>query len=655
KAVEVVFCDSHGYIWFGTFDDSPLLRYNPATGKFKSFSEENGLVSNSVLTIAEDKNGLVWFATLGLGASSYTYPQNGMPGKFEIYTEDKGLGSDNIWVIQSDIFGNLWFGCDNTGLTKYDGKTFVNFNEKDGLTNLSPGAISADSKNNIWIASIGGGIFKYDGQRFKNYTVADGLSSDSPFSIICDNNDVIWVGTNSGIDRIDPVTEKIKHYGKHEGFLGIENNQNAVCKSHDGVLWFGTMKGVVRFDPSKDKPNTTPAVTLIKKIKLFHSDFDYSLYSDSIDPKTLLPGNLVLPYNKNHLTFEFVGVSMTSSDRVRYKYMLENFDDGWNPITASGIATYTNTPPGDYVFKVKSSNSDGVWNDYPVEFHFSVLPPFWKTWWFLTLAGVFVFGVIYLVYYFRLRSIKLQKMKLQKLVDEKTKELSIEAHERKKAQEKAEKADKLKTTFLANMSHEIRTPVSAIIGFSDLLKDGGLSNGEKEQYLGFISRGGQNLLNLINDIIDISKIEAGQIRIEKEDFRLNSLLSEIYTTFLEEKNNNGKVDVELKLVKGIVTNDFKIHSDPYRLQQILVNLLSNALKFTDKGYIEFGYNLNSDRQLLFFVRDTGVGIPVEMRKVIFDRFRQVEESYTKNKQGRDRTWTGHLEETHRIAWWKDLG
>jgi signal transduction histidine kinase/ligand-binding sensor domain-containing protein/CheY-like chemotaxis protein len=633
KAVEVVFCDSYGNIWFGTFDDSPLIRYNPTNGRFKLFTEANGLISNSILTIAEDKNRNIWFATLGLGASCYTYANNGQPEKIGTYSENEGLSSDNIWVIQSDRDGNLWFGCDNAGLTKYDGKSFISFNDKDGLTNSSPGAITHDSKNNIWVGSIGGGVFKYDGHRFTNYTVADGLSSDSPFSIVCDDKDIVWVGTNSGIDRLDPVTEKIKHYGKHDGFLGIENNQNSVCRSHDGILWFGTMKGVVRFDPSKDKPNVTPAVTVIKKIKLFHSDFDYSLYSGSINLKTLLPEDLVLPYNKNHLTFEFVGVSMISSDRVRYKYMLEGFDEGWNPLTASGVATYTNTPPGQYAFKVKSSNSDGVWNDYPVEFHFTVLPPFWKTWWFLTLAGLFVFSVIYLIYYIRLRNIKSQKVKLQKLVDEKTKELSIEAHERKKAQEKAEKADKLKTTFLANMSHEIRTPVSAIIGFSDLLKDGGLNEEEKEQYLGFISRGGQNLLNLINDIIDISKIEAGQIRIEKEDFRLNSLLSEIYTTFLEEKNNNGKENLQLKLVKGIVTNDFKIHTDPFRLQQILVNLLSNALKFTEEGYIEFGYSLNSDRQLLFFVRDTGVGIPAEMHEVIFDRFRQVEESYTKNKEG----------------------
>ena len=633
RAVEVIFCDSRGSIWFGTFDDSPLLRYNPVNGEFKSYSEADGLISNSVLTISEDKYGNVWFATLGLGASCYKYPETGQLEKIETYNEINGLSSDNIWIIHSDEIGNLWFGCDNAGLTKYDGNSFIRFNDKDGLTNLSPGAITHDSKNNIWVASIGGGVFKYDGHQFHNFTVADGLSSDSPFSIICDDKDIIWVGTNSGIDKIDPVTEKIKHYGKQDGFLGIENNQNAACKSHDGVLWFGTMKGVVRFDPSKDSPNTIPTVIEINNLKLFHSNFDYSMYSDSINPKTLLPENLVLPYDKNHLTFEFVGISMTSSNRVRYKYMLENFDEGWNPLTASGVATYTNTPPGDYTFKVKSSNSDGVWNDYPVEFHFTVLASFWRTWWFMTFAGLFVFGVIYLIYYNRLRNIKSQKVKLQKLVDEKTKELSIEADERKKAQEKAEKADKLKTTFLANMSHEIRTPVSAIIGFGELLKDGELSEEEKNQYLGFISRGGQNLLNLINDIIDISKIEAGQIRIEKEDFRLNFLMSEIFTTILEEKNNRGKENIELKLVKGIVTNDFKIHSDPYRLQQILLNLLSNALKFTKEGYIEFGYSLNSDRQLLFFVRDTGIGIPVEMREVIFDRFRQVEESYTKNKEG----------------------
>lgn len=633
KAVEVIFCDSRGNIWFGTFNDSPLLRYNPFTGKFRSFSEKNGLISNSILTIAEDKNGDVWFATLGLGASRFSYPRKYHRERFDMFTEKEGLCSDNVWIIHNDKVGNIWFGCDNAGLTKYDGKSFITYDDTDGLTNLSPGAITHDSKNNIWIASIGGGVFKYDGYQFHNYNAVDGLSSDSPFSIICDDNDKIWVGTNTGIDKIDPITEKVKHYGKQDGFLGIENNQNAVCKSHDGILWFGTMKGVVRFDPSKDSPNTIPTVTVIKNLKLFHSNFDYHLYSDSINSKTQLPENLVLPFNKNHLVFEFVGITMVSPNRVRYKYILENFDNDWTPITSSGVATYSNTPPGHYTFKVKSSNSDGVWNNHPASFQFTVLPPFWKTWWFLTLTGLFIFSVIYLIYYTRLRNIKSQKLKLQKLVDGKTSELSIEIHERKKAQEKAENADKLKTTFLANMSHEIRTPVSAIIGFSDLLKDGGLSKDEKNQYLSYISRGGQNLLNLINDIIDISKIEAGQIRIEMEDFKLNSLLSEIFTTFIEEKNNREKDNVELKLVKGIVTNDFSIYSDPYRIQQILNNLLSNALKFTDEGYIEFGYRLNSERQLLFFVRDTGVGIPTKMRENIFDRFRQVEESYTKNKEG----------------------
>ncbi|RLD53719.1 MAG: hypothetical protein DRJ05_15970, partial [Bacteroidetes bacterium] len=422
KSVEAIFCDSHGNIWFGTFDDSPLLRYNPITRKFKAFSQENGLASNSILTISEDNKGDIWFATFGLGASCYSYPKKRLKEGFKIFTKKEGLSSEDIWIIHNDNVGNLWFGCDNAGLTKYDGKTFVTFNEADGLTNLSPGAITHDSENNIWIASIGGGVYKYDGYQFINYTVADGLSSDSPFSIICDDNDKIWIGTNSGIDKLDPITEKIKHYGKHDGFLGIENNQNAVCKSHDGILWFGTMKGVVRFDPSKDNPNIIPTVTVIKNLKLFHSSFDYSLYSDSINFQTQLPENLVLPHNKNHLTFEFVGITMVSPDRVKYKYMLENFDNDWTPMIASGVATYSNTPPGDYIFKVKSSNSDGVWNDLPVDFKFTVLPPFWKTWWFLTLTGLFIFGIIYLIYYTRLHNIKSQKVKLQKLVDEKTRE-----------------------------------------------------------------------------------------------------------------------------------------------------------------------------------------------------------------------------------------
>ncbi len=633
NSVDVMFQDSRGFVWIGYYSEGPLIRYNPNTGKMRSFDKSDGMITRSVLAINEDKYGNIWFGTLGVGVSRFVYNKHNDQGHFETYTMEDGLCSNKIWIIHRDELGNLWFGSDDAGLTKYDGNEFKNYNETDGLTNLSPGAIAHDSHNNLWIASIGGGIFRFDGTGFTNLTIEDGLSSDSPFSIICDEKDYVWIGTNSGIDRLDPVTESFKHYGKDEGFLGIENNQNAICSGHDGILWFGTMNGVVKFNSRRDRLNAIPPITVIEDIKLFFDKNDINRYAAGFDRRSGLPEGLELPHSKNHLTFEYVGISHIAPDKIRYRVKLENFDDDWNPVTASTTTTYTNIPPGAYTFKVKSANNDGIWNIEPTSLSFTVLPPFWQTIWFRILMVLWLAGITYMVFWWRFRSIKEQKKRLETLVNEKTIELKDEAEERRKAQMSAEQADKLKTAFLANMSHEIRTPVNSIIGFADLMKDPDLDPIERRTYLDYITNGGNTLLKLINDIIDISKIEAGQVQTSMEECYLDQLFSELFLTFYEHIKKKNKRNVELRIAEDCRNRNIKIITDPTRLKQILSNLINNGIKFTDEGEVEFGFRIDFPDKILFYVRDTGIGIPADKLIVIFQRFRQVEETYTRNFDG----------------------
>lgn len=633
NSVSVLFEDSRGYMWMGYYDGYPLLRYDPDQELFQQFTTRDGLMNNSVLTIEEDSEGNIWFATLGFGVSKYSYPDELNEEKFETFTEEDGLCANSIWTIHADRDGRLWFGSDSEGLSMYDGKKFFSFNEKDGLSNSSPAAIAHDSKNNLWIASIGGGIFKYDGHQFFNYSIDKGLSSDSPFSIICDNDDIVWIGTNSGIDRFDPESETFKSYSREDGFLGIETNQNAICKNEQGIIWFGTMNGVVRFDPSEDVQNTIPPVTHVENIQLFFNEFDYQEYSDSIDAVSGLPLSLAFSHNLNHLTFECIGISHKAPEKIKYQYFLEKFDTEWNPVTEATSITYTNVPPGKYTFKVMACNNDGVWNEDAVQLAFVIYPPFWQTWWFRILILISIIASIILIFRLRLRSIKLQKTKLEQLVDDKTLELKHEAEERKSAQIRAEESDKLKTAFLANMSHEIRTPVNAIIGFSDLLKDPKVTQEDFDLYLEYITGGGQSLMNLINDIIDISKIEAGEMRISDEPCNLEKLLDEIFVTYQEQLKAKVKGNVELFLETPKNPIEGEILTDQHRLKQILSNLINNAVKFTEKGSITFGYHFLDENYLHFYVRDTGIGIPADKIDIIFHRFRQVEDAYTRNYDG----------------------
>lgn len=196
-------------------------------------------------------------------------------------------------------------------------------------------------------------------------------------------------------------------------------------------------------------------------------------------------------------------------------------------------------------------------------------------------------------------------------------------HELIKAKEKAEEADKLKSAFLANMSHDLRTPINGILGFADLLRDHSLAFSEREEYLNIIKSSGNQLLNLINDIIDISKIEANQLTIKEDILSINTLLEELQILFSKEIEETGK-RIKLKLTKPLKNEDSEIYTDPARLQQILINLLSNAIKFTESGTIEFGYKIEG-KHMTIYVADTGRGIKEEKIDYIFERFAQVDQ------------------------------
>jgi PAS domain S-box-containing protein len=203
----------------------------------------------------------------------------------------------------------------------------------------------------------------------------------------------------------------------------------------------------------------------------------------------------------------------------------------------------------------------------------------------------------------------------------------------REAVEKAEEADMLKSVFLANMSHEIRTPMNAIIGFSEILSDQDLTKKERNEFINYITQGSNTLMNLIEDIIDITKIEAGQIKINIAECNVNTLMDELYATFLKMKNKNGKQQLELRLNKPVVEEAFNISTDPSRIRQILSNLIGNALKFTEEGFIEIGFTTTGDNKIIFYVKDTGIGIPKEKQHIIFERFGQVEDPSGKERMG----------------------
>jgi ligand-binding sensor domain-containing protein/serine phosphatase RsbU (regulator of sigma subunit) len=401
------FEDKDGNLWFGT-GFGGVCKLNKATNKFETYTKDDGLAGNIVFAISDDNKGNLWFGTKE-GASKFDPAAK----TFRNYSVADGLGGNNVYRIFKDSKGNLWFGALGGSLSMFDGTSFKSFDEQDGIHHRFILCINEDKQNHLWFGAYGGGLYEYDGKAFTNYTVKEGLTTDSPYSLIADNDNHIWVGSSRGIDKFDEQTKKFIHYGKSEGFLGVETNPNAVCLDKEGNLWYGTIMGAVRYSPKEDKPNTVEPQTFISGLKLFMKDAPF-------------PDDARFAYNQNHLTFSYVGVSLSDPEKVQYQYKLEGFDKDWLPgYTSSNEAVYTNLPSGSYTFMVRACNNDGTCNIQPAEYKFFIAPPFWQTAVFYVLVVFFMIFSIYVFDKMRTRKLKIAKKVLEEKVEERTQELAV--------------------------------------------------------------------------------------------------------------------------------------------------------------------------------------------------------------------------------------
>ena len=420
--VVALFQDSRQRIWVGlnSDDKKPLLILKRKNGKYileKTFSDLNKVKVSTVSKILEDKEGNIWVSTFGSGVFK-------LSGEDIIQYREDQLKSLNILSMFIDSRNNIWFGTFENGLIRYDGSSFKNYSKTEGLGDNWIWSICEDRKGNIYCGTNENGVVRFDGKTFKSLTTKQGLVSDLIPAVFIDHENRLWAGTDKGINRIstdgDFKITSVKYYGEQEGLHGTEVNQSGFAFTRNGDLWICTPNGLVHYNPRFDYVNSTVPGIVLNGIRLFYADVDWSKYETNTDPISKLPINLSLGHKDNHLTFDYQALT---TDKVSYTFKLDGLDADWSPLTTNTQAVYTNIPPGmNYTFRVKAVNADGFWSKDMALFTFSITPPFWRTWWFLTLC--ILFSITAVVVFIKVRTAKLETEK--KILEEKVEERTVE-------------------------------------------------------------------------------------------------------------------------------------------------------------------------------------------------------------------------------------
>lgn len=419
--VQAIAEDPAGNMYFGTKVGLSIFDGH----HFHNYAKASGLLNENVLCLLRDHSNRMW---IGTPSGLFSFRN----GTFEPVDAVNRPFADNIPVysIFEDRNHAFWLAT-QSGVVKYNGSTAQRYNKASGFTDKRVSSILQDKSGLLWFGTDDG-IYSYDYSTFSNFSESSGLASNKVYLMLLDN-DFLWVGTNKGIDKIELAALRngkvqLKHYGKEEGLKGVECNSNSQMRDAEGNLWFGTIKGATVFNPHYDKVNHEEAITRITGIRLFfqNAETDLQNYSGGTDSASHLPLNLVLPYDKNHITFDFIGVCITNPNKVKYQFRLEGADAGWFPPTSKTEATYSSLPPGDYVFHLKAMNNDGLWNEKDVTFKFTILPPWYKTWWFYLLVTVAAFAAVYLFIIVRTRNLQKAKIALEQEVELRTYQLRQE-------------------------------------------------------------------------------------------------------------------------------------------------------------------------------------------------------------------------------------
>jgi CheY-like chemotaxis protein/signal transduction histidine kinase/ligand-binding sensor domain-containing protein len=638
-SINSLYQQRNGPLWIGTV--TGLIRFDPQRLSFQAI-ELGDAGSNFVNKIAPGVSGTIWLGT-GNGLIEYA-PKTGILRKFQNDPGDpQSLANNSVNALLVDHSGKVWVGGGEVtggGLGVLDPATgqFQNrrFDSADpiGLISNFITDFLEDDRGTVWISTIGGisevKVAEDGKMNFINYTNRNGLISNNVLSFSLDKTGNFWLSTSIGFSKFEPETTQFINFYLPEGRATGRFGGNSLIDDN-GSVYFNNINGLTVVHPELIKNNQIAPTLTITDISIFNQSLIDGLKPDGVklEGSVTEPKALTLPWKESMFSLRFSALHFADPSRNRYRYRLEGFDQDWVETDSSNrMATYTNLDPGQYKFCVKASNNTGVWNEAGISLPITIIPEYWQTLWFRTLVGGTLVAMIVFGYFWRVRKLLEDQVKLEIQVAKRTEELTLSTLELKEMTQQALAAVKVKSEFLSNMSHEIRTPMNAIMGMTHLTLLTDLTP-KQRNYQDKINASAKWLLGILNDILDFSKLEAGKLKLEHSEFRLESVmqyLEDVSSPLLEGKRLALSFDVDADVPTALI-------GDSLRLGQVLLNLMANAIKFTKAGSVIVHVQLHSSDAdqacLRFCVTDTGIGLSDEQQSHLFSAFTQADNSTTR--------------------------
>lgn len=587
--------DNDERIWIGTQEGG--LSVLDTKGNFLNFSSTSrpSLSANTIWCIYKDTKNRIWLGTREHGIIQFDSSKGEMV-KYQATSE--GLPSNNIRVITEDDLGNLWLGTESDGLVFFDTKkeTFTKYEKSEADNSISSNNIKSiyHAPNGIlWVGTNGGGLNAYDikNQKFYNYTSKNGLANDVIYAILPDKAGNLWLSSNKGITKFTSgkTLKSEPEITNYNGYAGVatEFNTGAHHLSENGNLYFGGLDGLYWFKPEEIRKNQILPKTTITGFEVSNEPYP-------------IKGNTHLSHDESTITFTFSSLQYSLPDKNTYQYRLVNYDKDWVHAGNTNSARYTQLPPKDYTFQVKSSNYDGVWNEKPENFHFTIAPP-----WYLTLLAKIIYGILFLTTIYAIYSYLKWRWRMQvnfQLKEEET--------------ERLQKLNDFKSNLYTNIAHEFKTPLTLIAGpIEHKLQERDISDSDLINF-SMVKRNTKRLTVLVDQVLDLAKLENGKLQLQLSRGNLGLFLHAIAQSF------NYQADLkQISYSVKIQSIDDAVYDEDI-IEKITTNLLSNAFKYCpENGHCSFSVTKHA-KHITISVKNTTInGSKLNLEK-LFIRFYQ---------------------------------